>query len=184
MDLFTAIDTRASSIKLTEPAPSKSQIERLLTAAVRAPDHGKLAPWRFVVLQGESRHVLANAMAESFLASNPAATVTQLDGERAKPLRAPAIVTVAARINKGHKVPEHEQIQAVAAAVQNMFLAAHAMGLGAMWKTGAATESSIVKRALGLDEADVIVAFLYVGTNATPGPQRAAVLEGLVRWLD
>jgi nitroreductase len=183
VDIFTAIDTRSSSIKLIEPAPTQAQLQRLLTAAARAPDHGKLAPWRFTVLQGESRMILANAMADAFRTNNPAATDAQLDAERAKPLRAPAIIAVAAHITRGHKVPEHEQIQAVAAAVQNMFLAAHGLGLGAMWKTGAATESHIVKHALGFDEDDNIVAFLYLGTNATPGPQRAAMLDGLVKWM-
>jgi len=123
-------------------------------------------------------------MAAALRAEQPAIADAQLDAERGKPLRAPAIIAVAAHLARGHKVPEQEQIQATAAAVQNMFLAAHALGLGAMWKTGGATRSSLVRQALGLDADDEIVAFLYLGTNATPGPQRAPALEGRVRWLD
>jgi len=183
MDLFTAIDTRSSSIKLTEPGPTREQIERILSAAVRAPDHGKLAPWRFVVLDGAARAVLGDAMAQALMAMMPAASETQLAAERSKPFRAPTIIAVAAHLTHGHKVPDHEQIQAVAAAVQNMFLATHALGLGAMWKTGKPAETDLVKQALGFDTDDVIVAFLYVGTNAVAGPRRAANTEGLVRWI-
>jgi len=183
MDLFTAIDSRSSSIKLIAPGPSRPHLERIMLAGARAPDHGKLAPWRFVVLEGEARKILANAMADMLRADKPDATEAQLTAEREKPLRAPTIIAVAARLTRGHKVPEHEQVQAVAAAVQNMFLAAHALGYGAMWKTGVAARSSIVNRALELAADDEIVAFLYLGTNATPGPIRAASLDGKIRWL-
>jgi len=154
-----------------------------MLAGTRAPDHGKLAPWRFVVLEGEGRNALANAMAEMLRANKPDATEAQLAAEREKPLRAPTIIAVAAHLTRGHKVPEHEQVQAVAAAVQNMFLTAHALGHGAMWKTGIAARSAIVNRALGLEADDEVVAFLYLGKNATPGPVRATTLEGKVRWL-
>lgn len=182
MDLLTAIDTRSSSIKLIEPGPTREHLERILLSGTRAPDHGKLAPWRFVVLAGDARAALANAMADMLRAENPSATDAQLAAERGKPLRAPVIVAVAAHVARDHKVPEHEQVHAVAAAVQNMFLTAHALGYGAMWKTGAAARSPLVKRALGFDADDDIVAFLYLGTNATPGPVRAGSLEGKVRW--
>jgi nitroreductase len=154
-----------------------------MLAGARAPDHGKLAPWRFVVLEGEGRNVLANAMAESLQQRVPGVTAAQLEIERQKPLRAPTIIAVAAHPIRGHKVPENEQIHAVAAATQNMFLAAHTLGYGAMWKTGEAASNALVKQALGLEADDVIVAFLYLGTNASPGPVRAATLEEKVRWI-
>ena len=94
----------------------------------------------------------------------PTATATW----RAKPLRAPTIVIAAARISKG-KIPDVEQIASVAAGVQNMFLAAHALGYGVMWKTGAAAYDPEVKTALGLLREDHIVAMLYLGTIVTPG---------------
>jgi nitroreductase len=154
-----------------------------MLAGARAPDHGKLAPWRFAVLEGDARNVLANACSEFLLVSEPHATEAQLARERDKPLRAPTIIVVAAHIARGHKVPEQEQVHAVAAAVQNMFLAAHALGYGAMWKTGEAARAQQVKSALGFDADDEIVAFLYLGTNALAGPVRTASLEGKVRWL-
>lgn len=183
MDLFTAIDTRSSSIKLVAPGPSRAELERILLAGARAPDHGKLAPWRFTVLEGDARRVLSDAMVDFLRSEKPDATPAQLAAERDKPLRAPTIIAIAAKLIHGHKVPEQEQVHAVVAAVQNMFLAAHALGYGAMWKTGKVTEAPQVKAALGFEDDAVVVAFLYLGTNATPGPQRTPNIDNLVRWL-
>lgn len=184
MDLFTAIDTRASALKLIAPAPSRDHLQRILAAGARAPDHGKLAPWRFVVLGNAARAQLGDAMAQDLQARDAKADADTLQRERDKASRAPCIVAVAARITKPHKVPESEQILAVGAAAQNMFLAAHALGYGAMWKTGPAAYSAIVKRMLGLHEDDHIVALLYLGTLGTLGPQRAPALDDRVVWLD
>lgn len=184
MDLFTAIDTRASAVKLTEPAPDRAALERILAAGAHAPDHGKLAPWRFVVLGAKTRQQLGEAMAQGLLARDPHADAEQLQRERNKAGRAPCIIAVAARITQPHKVPEIEQVLAVAAATQNMFLAAHALGYGVMWKTGAAAYSATVQQLLGLHADDHIVALLYVGSIAMPGNPRAPVLGERVQWLD
>lgn len=168
MDLLEGIQSRVSALKLGAPGPTAEQLDQILRAGIRAPDHGRLKPWRFVVLEGDARTKLADAMAELLRRKMPQATQAQLDAERAKPMRAPTIVVVAARITKG-KIPEIEQIASVAAGVQNMFLAAHALGLGAMWKTGAAAYDAEVKKALGLQPEDHIVALLYLGTVVTPG---------------
>ncbi|HEY6641206.1 nitroreductase [Povalibacter sp.] len=183
MDLLSGIESRTSAIKLTDPAPTGEHIERIIGAAVRAPDHGRLRPWRFVVLEGDARLALADAMGDLLLRKNPAATAEQLDRERRKPLRAPAIIAVAAHITPG-KIPEIEQVLAVGAAVQNMMLAAHALGYGAMWKTGGAAYDAGIKQMLGLSADDHIVAFLYLGTTAVPGPRAPSSTEGIVRWLE
>lgn len=182
MDLLTGIESRTSAIKLTDPAPSREHIERIIAAGTRAPDHGRLRPWRFVVLEGDARRTLADAMAELLRKKIPASTTEQLDGERRKAMRAPVIIAVAAHITQG-KIPEIEQVLAVGAAVQNMMLAAQALGYGAMWKTGGAAYDPAIKQLLGLDIEDHIVAFLYLGTTAAPGPLVAAPTEGVVRWL-
>jgi nitroreductase len=184
MDLLTAIDTRASALKLTAPAPSREHLQRILAAGARAPDHGKLAPWRFVVLGDAARVQLGEAMAQDLQVRDATADADMLQRERNKASRAPCIVAVAAHITKPHKVPESEQVLAVGAAAQNMFLAAHALGYGAMWKTGPAAYSRTVKHLLGLNDDDHIVALLYLGTIGALGPQRAPVLDDRVRWLD
>jgi nitroreductase len=182
MNLLDGIESRTSPAKIGEPAPSREIIERIIAAGVRAPDHGRLRPWRFVVLQGDARRQLGNAMADMLRAKVPGATEEQLEGERKKALRAPVIIAVAAHITPG-KIPEIEQVLAVGAAVQNMMLAAHALGFGAMWKTGGAAYDINVKRLLQLDERDHIVAFLYVGTVAATGTLAPAPTDQVVRWL-
>ena len=183
MELFTAIATRASAIKLGDPAPSREHLLEIMKAGAHAPDHGKLAPWQFVVIEANAREVLGNVMAATLLACEPATTPDQLARERDKVMRAPCIITVAARVKKPHKIPEIEQILAAGAAAQNMFLAAHAFGYGVMWKTGAAAYDPAVKRAIGLQADDHIVGFIYLGAATLPGTPRAAQLEGHVQWL-
>lgn len=182
MDLLTGIESRTSALKLGEPGPSREHIERIIAAGLRAPDHGRLRPWRFVVLQGEVRQKLGEAMADMLRSKMPGATQEQLDGERRKPMRAPVIIAVAAHITRG-RIPEIEQVLAAGAAAQNMMLAAHALGYGAMWKTGGAAYDTSVKTLLGLQPEDHIVALLYLGTATAAGPLVAATAEGVVRWL-
>ena len=183
MDLFSAIDTRATAPKLRGPAPERKDLERILLSATHAPDHGRIAPWRFLVLENAARDILGDAMAALLREKSPAIGEEALASERAKAHRAPMIVVVAAKVNKAHKVPEIEQVMAVAAGVQNMMLAAHGLGYGAMWKTGDAAYSASVKSALGLATEDHIVAFVYLGTPAIAGRPREVSLEGAVRYF-
>jgi nitroreductase len=182
MELLAGIESRTSALKLAEPSPTREDIERIIAAGTRAPDHGRLRPWRFVVLEGDARKRLGDAMADLLLAKMPGATADQLNAERGKSMRAPTIIVVAARITKG-KIPEVEQVLAVGAAVQNMLLAASALGYGAMWKTGGAAYDRSVKQLLGFEPEDHIVALLYLGTTAVPGPLVPAPTDGIVRWL-
>jgi nitroreductase len=182
MDLLEGIESRTSALKLGAPGPTREHIEAIVRAATRAPDHGRLRPWRFVVLEGDARVKLGDAMAAMLRSKFPDATEAQLDAERGKPMRAPTVIAVAAKTRKG-KIPEIEQVLAVGAAVQNMLLAAHALGYGAMWKTGGAAYDASVKALLGLEPEDHIVALLYLGTVTTPGPLVQAPLEGVVSWL-
>lgn len=181
--VLTAINSRASALKLSEPAPTREHLQQIMAAGARAPDHGRLAPWQFVVLEGKAREILSEAAVAMLRAADPAATAEHITRERDKSLRAPCIVVVAARVNKQHKVPEIEQLLAVGAATQNMFLVAQELGYGVMWKTGPAAYDTGVKVALGLQADDHIVGFLYLGTTAMPGKLREAQLEGHVRWL-
>jgi len=182
MNILEAIESRASAAKLSAPGPTRAHLEQIIRAGTRAPDHGRLRPWRFAVMEGDARLRLGNALADMFKAKQPQATEAQLEGERAKVLRAPTIIAVAAHITSG-KIPEIEQLSAVAAGVENMFLAASALGYGAMWKTGAGTFDTNVKRALGFAPEDHIIAFLYVGTLLTPGVPSPAPIDGLINWL-
>lgn len=182
MELLAGIESRTSAAKLGEPAPTREHLECIINAGLRAPDHGRLRPWRFVVLEGAARAKLGDAMADMLRAKVPDVTADQLASERNKSMRAPVIVAVAAKIAKG-KIPEIEQVLAAGAAAQNMFLAANALGYGVMWKTGGAAYDPKVKALLGLAPEDHIVALLYLGTTTAEGPLVPAPAEGYVRWL-
>jgi nitroreductase len=166
MELFAAIQTRSSAGRLAEPGPSPQQLDQLLQAAALAPDHGRLKPWRLVVLKDAVREAFTVAAVEAKRARLPAMTADQLVSERAKLSRSPAIVVVGCAVNREQtKVPEIEQVLAVGAAAQNLFLAAHDLGYGVMWKTGAAAYDPAVKATVGLRPDDHIVAIMHLGTR-------------------
>ena len=168
MELFDAIQSRSSAARLTEPGPSQEQLERLIAAAARAPDHGRLRPWRFAIVNGAKREEFATAVAEARRARLPDMTPDQIVAEKDKVRRSPTILVVGCAVRRDVlvKVPEIEQVIAVGAAVENMFLAAQAMGLGVMWKTGPAAYDAGVKAVAGLAPDDHIVAILHLGTRA------------------
>ena len=164
MDLFTAVETRTSAARLAEPGPSTEELGRLLQAAGRAPDHGRLKPWRLIVLKDSLREAFTAAAAEAKRARLPAMTAEQLAAEREKMNRSPTIVVIGCAVNRAQtKIPEIEQVVAVGAAAQNLFLAAHDMGYGVMWKTGAAAYDPAVKATVGLRPDDHIVAIMHLG---------------------
>jgi nitroreductase len=166
MELISAVETRTSAARLAEPGPSPEELDRLLQAAGRAPDHGRLKPWRFIVLTDTLREAFTVAAAEAKLARLPAMTAEQLDAEREKMNRSPTIVVIGCAVNRAQtKIPEIEQVIAVGAAAQNLFLAAHDMGYGVMWKTGAAAYDPAVKATVGLRPDDHIVAIMHLGAR-------------------
>ena len=166
MELFDAIASRSMAKQLSGPGPSAEQIARLLEAAGRAPDHGRLKPWRFVPVNGAERETFANAVAEARRDQIPAFTDEQMEIEREKIRRSPSILVAGCVVRKDiPKVPEIEQVIAVGAAVENLMLAANDLGIGAMWKTGPAAYSARVKAAVGLAADDHIVAILHLGTK-------------------
>jgi nitroreductase len=165
MDALDLLLTRESALKLDAPAPSEADLDTIFQSAVRAPDHGRLRPWRFVVIEGDKRARFGELMAEAMRRKDPGTNDEMLARERAKALRAPTIVVAAARVQQGHRIPACEQLAAAAAATQNIMLAAHALGYGAMWKTGEPAYDAGVKMALGLNADDEIMGFLYLGTS-------------------
>lgn len=175
---------RDSAIRLADPAPTKADLDVIFECAVRAPDHGRLRPWHFVVIPTEKRERFGEILARSMQRRQPDASPEMLRRERDKAMRAPIIVVVAACIQKGHKIPEVEQLASSAAAAQNIMLAAHAQGYGAMWKTGAPAYDADVKHDLGLSADDEIIGFLYLGTRVGgPSPlPRPVAREHVVTW--
>ncbi|HET6309137.1 MAG TPA: nitroreductase [Rhodopila sp.] len=166
MDALDLMLTRESALQLQSPGPTAGDLERIFATAVRAPDHGRLRPWHFVVINETQRAAFGTLLADSLRRRDPTASDPELQRERDKAFRAPVIVAVAAKLRKGHKIPEIEQIASAAAAAQTIMLAAPALGYGAVWKTGAPAYDPTVKAALGLAGDDEIIGFLYLGTRA------------------
>jgi nitroreductase len=166
MELIAAIQTRSSAARLAEPGPAPEQLDILLAAAARAPDHGRLKPWRFIVIKDALREEFITAAAEAKRRRSPDMTAEQFASELAKLARSPTIVIVGCAVNRDQsKIPEIEQVVAVGAAAQNLFLAAHDLGYGVMWKTGAAAYDPAVKAKVGLRPDDHIVAIMHLGTR-------------------
>lgn len=185
MQAIDALLKRRSAKTLTDPAPDQGALELLLESAARAPDHGRLRPWRFIVIRGSARERLGELLADQLLRVQPAASAESLQRERQKALRAPLILVVAAVCSAAAKIPAIEQILSAGAAAQNVMLAAGALGFGAMWKTGGAAYDETVKSALGLAAEDTIVGFLYVGTvpaAAVPAPARTEWQDRVSYW--
>lgn len=184
MDAMDLLLHRESAVKLEPPGPDQAVLDRIFGSAVRAPDHGRLRPWRFVVIPEDKRARFGELMADSLRRREPDAPPEMLERERAKALRAPMIVVIAARVQKGHKIPEVEQFASAAAATQNVILAANAQGFGAMWRTGAPAYDNGVKQALGLAAEDEIVGFVYLGRQVGAGSPaaRPAAAEYVSVW--
>jgi len=166
MELIEALTTRATAKTYGADAPTRDHLALALQAAVRAPDHGRLRPWRFMLIEGNQRRKFGELLAESAKRRVPGLSDGDLQRERDKALRAPMIIVVACRVVPGTKVPAIEQILAAGAATQNILLALHSLGYAAAWKTGEAAYDTDVKRALGFAADDHIVGFVYVGGGA------------------
>lgn len=171
---------RRSGKAFTEPGPDEGALALLLQSAARAPDHGRLRPWRFIVIRGAARERFGDLMAEQLRRARPASTEEALARERKKAFRAPLIIAVAAVCDPKAKVPRIEQILSAGSAAGNILLAAKALGFNGVWKTGAAAYDESIKAALGLDTSDSIVAFLYVGTEVSEDDAAPAPTE----WRD
>ena len=177
MQAIDALLTRRSARTLTDPAPDEAALGLIFASAVRAPDHGRLRPWRFVIVRGAARERFGELLADHLRRTHPQIGEESLQRERLKAFRAPLIVVVAARCNPDiKKVPVIEQVLSAGAAAHAMMLAACALGFNAMWKTGEPAYDEVVKSRLGLEPADAIVGFLYFGTetgehSAAPHPE-------------
>jgi len=169
MEALELLRTRFSALKLGDPAPSAKAVQAMLESAARAPDHGRLQPWRLILIEGDARLDFGKVLAEALSRRDPLANEQALAREREKALRAPLIIVVATRCDRSAKIPIIEQTLSAGCAAHSIMLAAFAQGLGAMWRTGEPAYDNAVKSALGIGLDDVIVGFIYVGTD-TGGP--------------
>lgn len=168
------LDSRLSvpSKQLAEPGPDDATLLRMLQAAVRVPDHGKLVPFRLLRIQGQARHALGEALAARTLQRDPQAPTAAIEKDRARFSHAPLIITVIARITPDHKVPEQEQLLSAGCVCFALLQSAQALGFGAQWLTGWAAYDEAIGRTLGLGENEKVVGFIHIGTPKLNVPER------------
>ena len=173
---------------LEEPAPQGAELDLILDAGLRAPDHGRLRPWRFVLIRGEERLAWGERLAEAAETRDPATAQALGERYRAWVRRTPLLIAVGVEIRAGHKIPEIEQLLAVGAAAMNMLNAIHMLGYGGMWVTGVNTYDPRLNALLGFEAPSRLVGFLAVGTplksmgKAAPRVQRPSRADHTVTW--
>jgi nitroreductase len=183
---ITLLQTRRSlkPNELTGPGPSASELDTLLTIASRVPDHGKLAPWRFVVFEGDARNKAGNAIAAAFTVKYPESKQDEIDFERGRFTRAPLVVAVVSRAAPHVKIPEWEQVMSSGAAAMNLVIAANALGFAAAWLTEWYAYDRSVLDAFGLLPHERIAGFVHIGkpTHAPEDRPRPALADIVTRF--
>lgn len=169
-----ALDARRSvpAKQLGEPGPDPDTLLRMLTSAVRVPDHGKLVPYRFLRITGDARHSLGAFLADRAVQRDPQVSAAQLDKDRQRFSHAPLIITVIASPQPNPKVPEAEQLMTAGCVCFALLQAAQAFGFGAQWLTAWMAFDPAVHAHLGLAEGEQIAGFIHIGTPKTEVPER------------
>lgn len=167
-DILQFLQSRNSAPRLTDPAPGAAQMREIFRAALRAPDHAWLRPWRFITISDERRMAFGQLLEQSLLRRNPHADESARSKARSAPLRAPLLVVVVAKLSEHPKVPALEQRLSAGCAAQAILLATEATGYAGIWRTGDAAFDRLVMTGLGLSCDEEITGFLYIGTRDGP----------------
>lgn len=177
MELLETLKTRRSPALngITAPGPSREQLEAMLTLAARVPDHGKLTPWRFIVIEGDARRRLGGVIADVWMQKNStldAATVAQGRAQWEGRFAAPVVVAVVSSPKVNPKIPEWEQVLSCGASCFNLLLAAKGHGFGAVWLSEWYAYEARVLAELGLAPHEKIAGFVHIGTQPQPREDR------------
>jgi nitroreductase len=170
---------------LGEPGPTPAQLDELIAAAIRVPDHGKLTPWRLLLIRGEARRALGEALAQIHRRHEPDIADAQLLKDRERYTFAPVIVAVIARIDTDHpKIPAQEQLLSAGCVAYNLLLGAQGLGFGAQWLTGWAAYDTDAAALLGLGTGERVIAFVHIGTprEGMPERPRPAIADIIQEW--
>ncbi|MAH73815.1 MAG: hypothetical protein CBC09_06865 [Cellvibrionales bacterium TMED49] len=159
--------TRRSVPRLQDPAPCEDVLNKILSAALRSPDHMHLRPWRFLKISGNNRFHLGNLFVKHEKCRNRDAKQELLEHTKKKALRAPLIIVGISSYKEHPKVPKIEQSVSTGGVINNIGLAAYFSGFATIWRTGTYAYSDVVKNGLGVAEKEDIIGFLYIGTPST-----------------
>ncbi len=167
-EILQFLKQRNSAARLDAPAPTDEELQDIVRAATRVPDHAWLRPWRFISLRGDRRSAFGAILEQSLVRREPEAEPAARTKARNAPLRAPLLLVVVARLSEHPKVPAIEQRLSAGCSAYAALLAAEAMGYAGIWRTGASAFDRGVMDALGLDAGEEITGFLYLGTAQGP----------------
>ena len=162
------------------PGPSAEDLRQILEAGMRVPDHGRLVPWRFLLIRGDARQALGQVIGEAFRRDNPDAEEKRVELERKRFVRAPVVVAVVSKVDREAKIPEWEQVLSAGAACQNLLVAALSLGYAAQWLTEWYAYEPLLLKALGLGDGDRIAGFLYIGDAAPLGDRARPEFDDVV----
>jgi nitroreductase len=167
---------------MVHPGPDAQQREHILLAAMRVPDHGKLSPWRFVIVDADRRAALAAVIEAAYRAEKPQASDMEINAVRAYALDAPTLIVVLSTPKIASHIPLWEQQLSAGAAIQTMLIAAHSLGFVGNWLTGWPAYSAAVRTALGGADTDSIAGFVFIGTpgkalEERPRPDPAQIIS-------
>jgi nitroreductase len=159
------LTTRRSTVArmMGDPGPNDDELRQIMEAGMRVPDHGRLTPWRFIVIRSDARDTIGDVIVNSFKRNNPDAIQEQIEIEQERLTRAPIVIAVVSRVHREHKIPVWEQILSSGAACQTMLIAAQSTGYAAQWLTEWYAYDSDVKKAIGAEADDEIAGFVYLG---------------------
>jgi nitroreductase len=183
--LIEYLKTRRSmpAFQMKEPGPSKAEIEEILTLATRVPDHGKLAPWRFIVMTGDERQRISLALSKIARTEKPDLSEEMIKVEETRFTRAPVVVAVVSRAAPHVKIPEWEQLMSAGAVCLNMVIAANALGYVSNWLTEWMAYSEKAYEIIGVKPGEKIAGFVHIGSTDFPITERPRPeLSEIVTW--
>ncbi|WLS02355.1 nitroreductase family protein [Shinella oryzae] len=184
--LIDYLSTRRSipAFQMGEPGPSTEEVEAMLTLASRVPDHGKLAPWRFIVYRGAERKRISEALAKIAMADKPDLSEEMVKVETTRLTRAPVVIAVISRAAPHFKVPEWEQVMSAGAVCLNLVMAANAHGYASNWLTEWYAFDTRAYPILGVNEGEKVAGFIHIGTPTVPPTERPRpALSDIVTWV-
>ena len=173
-DAIELLKTRRSvkPREMTGPGPSPAELDTILTIGARVPDHGKLAPWRFIVFEGDARVRAGEIIAKVFASKNPQASAAEIEIEKHRLTDAPTVIGIVSFTRPHPKVPPWEQELSAGASAMNIVTAATALGYGACWLTGWFAFDRDVLDGLGLKAGEKLAGFIHIGTPSKPSGDR------------
>ncbi len=181
---YLAVRRSVPAFQMCEPGPSRAELEDILTLAVRVPDHGKIAPWRFVVYRGKERARIGEALLALALEKNPQLSEEMIAVERARFTRAPVVIAVISTAAPHAKIPEWEQLMSVGAVCLNLLMAANAHGFVSNWLTEWFAYDERAYPLLGVKPGEKVAGFIHVGSTTFPITERPRpALSDVVSWV-